>query len=131
MTGTRSGLAHNTGASCRRAFTLVELLVVIGIIALLISILLPALSKARKSANTVACASNLRQICQAMIAYTSENKGYIPGSPVTSGRFLFDSNWGTTTYNDNNCPLVSQIWDWQAPIAKIMQIDFDDGSSVA
>jgi prepilin-type N-terminal cleavage/methylation domain-containing protein/prepilin-type processing-associated H-X9-DG protein len=106
-------------------FTLVELLVVIGIIALLISILLPALSKARRAANTVACAANIRSILQAMITYTSEQKGYIPGSPVTSGRFLFD-----TQYSDSNCPDISQIWDWQAPIGRIMQVDFDEGSSV-
>ena len=65
-------------AAVRRAFTLVELLVVIGIIAVLISVLLPALSKARSRAQTVACQSNLRQIVQACINYTVEYKGSYP-----------------------------------------------------
>ncbi len=67
--------------SNKNAFTLIELLVVISIIALLISILLPALNKARDSARAVVCRSNLRQLAIAGISYTIENKEFFfPGA---------------------------------------------------
>ncbi|HEY7115525.1 MAG TPA: type II secretion system protein [Tepidisphaeraceae bacterium] len=62
----------------RTAFTLVELLVVIGIIAVLIAILLPSLAGARRQSRTVQCASNMRQMCIAIFGYAAENKGKFP-----------------------------------------------------
>ena len=77
----------------KSAFTLVELLVVIGVIAVLIAILLPVLNSARRSAQTVACKSNLRQIGLATEMYVNDNKGRYP-DPWTLGGVVFRRGWG-------------------------------------
>lgn len=73
---------HRTTDSRNRAFTLVELLVVIGIIALLISILVPSLSKARNQANSIKCANNMRQQVLAAQMFAQDNKGQLPRCPL-------------------------------------------------
>src|SRR4051794_38281179 len=81
------------------AFTLVELLVVIGIIALLVSILLPALNRARRQAATVQCSSNMRQLAQAMLMYIQDNKGVLPPATIPSGASspLYPNGWWWAT----------------------------------
>jgi prepilin-type N-terminal cleavage/methylation domain-containing protein/prepilin-type processing-associated H-X9-DG protein len=78
-----------------QGFTLVELLIVIGVIGVLIALLLPALAGARKDANQIACAANLRSIAQGLGIYENDNNGLIPSSYSYSGQTI---TAGTETY---------------------------------
>lgn len=86
--------AHKSRSCVSRAFTLVELLVVIGIIALLISILLPALNKAREQAKEVQCLSNLRQIGAAALMFANEHRQHVPLGGVQFGNNVDGSPQG-------------------------------------
>lgn len=118
-------------------FTLVELLVVIGVIALLISILLPALTKAKRQAIQAQCASNLHNLGLALLCYADSNQGKLPqffannlsASSTGGGAWLWDMEVGTrnalvqygATRNTLYCPLTinttmntnQMLWDYQ------------------
>lgn len=100
--------------SARKAFTLVELLVVIGIIALLISILLPVLKSARAAAQAVKCQSNQRQLMMAFLTFAHDHKNHLPGNFVDFDNPDYDKrSWLLNSGEPfTNAPQGGTIWKY-------------------
>lgn len=97
-------------------FTLIELLVVISIIALLISILLPAMVGARRTGQRVACMAQMRKLSEGAVQYGHDNNDWIVGSPSGSGAYLLGAG---SAYG----PAV-QNWDFMGPLAHMWNSGF-------
>ncbi len=96
-------------ARARAGFTLIELLVVVAIIAVLISILLPALGASRKSARAVKCAAHLRQVSQAMAGYLAESRSVYPPSYI----YALDRSGNYDLQRQPQAPVDGYIhWSW-------------------
>lgn len=116
-------------ASAQSGFTLVELLVVIGIIALLISILMPALNKARFQAQLTACMSNLRQNGLALRMYTNDNRGRYPPGVLFNFPFAMyagASPWavGTTSPSYDEMYYGNLLRQYSGAVAKTFYCPF-------
>ncbi len=98
----------------KHGFTLVELLVVISIIALLISLLLPALARAKELANRAVCSANIGSIIQSMVIYAQSNRNEFPSVPGSGWGGYANSNWWPNS-SPKGATAQEEIQAWYTP----------------
>src|SRR5438309_1362981 len=104
-----SPIARNPARRAPHAFTLVELLVVIGIIAVLVAILMPALQQAREKALRVKCAADLHTFAQAITQYAVQNKGQVP-QHHGGANWLWDLPYGSRDWFTDVAKLPEEVF---------------------
>jgi type II secretory pathway pseudopilin PulG len=131
-------MSRHVGGSRRSAFTIIEVLVVAGIIALLASILTPALWRARRYSQSAGCLSNLRNIGIAMNAYAQCNKGWLPAGPADQfyGYMNINSNISSPEYSVEPQqgggwrPILYTPWQWGGRRAFWQYLEDEDGKPI-
>ncbi len=121
-------MSRSTHVRRTRGFTLVELLVVIGIIALLIGILLPTLNRAREQANATKCLSNVRQIALATMLFAQDHHGYMPTCSDDAWAKLADPYKTKFTYR-NSGNTGGSVFDWASAIVPYLGQHFADNDN--
>lgn len=116
----------------KRAFTMIEILMVIAIIALLAALLFPAFARAKKAAKSTVCISNLRQIAQGMLMYMGDNDDYFPWAVDNSDR-LHPEQWVSDPFFHSqipNMPLMQTVLEPYLKGGQVFHCPMDSGTLV-